>query len=268
MISFYDHGFGRFTPRRPIQPCRWDRSDLLCVHDGQLRLTIEQSEVVDLSADLCVLIYPMTRFEGRPTTESCRVSVQHFSMDPNVPPSRLPMPFRRLAGKRHGYEVRRLRQDSMVEHDIARAIRFAFERPCKQWHDLRVAQLTLILGQLEPTEDMHAVAGAGEQWQTLIDWLRRRLHEPLSIERMADYCGISASHFRVRFRQTFGQSPGRYLQRMRLQESQRLLRESDTAIKAIARQTGYHDLPNFYRAFRRHVGCTPADYRNRYILSG
>ncbi|NIB40566.1 AraC family transcriptional regulator [Pseudomaricurvus alkylphenolicus] len=48
----------------------------------------------------------------------------------------------------------------------------------------------------------------------------------------------------------------------RLRRAGRLLRESKLSIDAIADEVGYCDTPSFYRAFKKEMGCTPAEYRS------
>ena len=64
-----------------------------------------------------------------------------------------------------------------------------------------------------------------------------------------------------KLRREFGVSPGRYRLLFRLDTACRLLRETGTPIAEIAEKTGFHDLKNFYRMFRKHTGMPPGKYR-------
>lgn len=212
-----------------------------------------------------VLIYPHTRFEGHAITSRCRASVQHFSVDEGA--DVWPEVLRRLAGRRRGFELVHLRRHEQVRADIERAISLAFEVETDTLHDTRVALLTLILGQLQTTG---ATVGRSQPqiWDHFDAWLRQRVAQPPSVKTMAQQVGLSLTHFSHRFREVFGVSPGRHLHRLRLQEAMRLLRETDLPIKAVAQHLGYPNLPNFYRAFRKAAGTTPARYRQHHMLRG
>lgn len=267
MIRFFDHGRDTLTPKRVIPPTRWDRFDFLAVHDGRLRLVLESKRELVLEAGTAVVVYPHTRFEGTPATAKCTVSVQHFGFDRGVKSAAVPLPLRRLVGRKRGYEPLRMRGHAQVQADIERAIVLAFEEQTPWLHDARVALLTLIFSRLDALDSLTLPGGIGA-WDSLDAWLRTQLHRPITVAHMAHQLGLSPGHFGVRFREYMGTSPARHLQRLRMQEAMRRLRETRQPIKAIAEGLGYEELPNFYRAFRKAVGHTPAAYRGRYELRG
>jgi len=58
-----------------------------------------------------------------------------------------------------------------------------------------------------------------------------------------------------------GVSPHQYLVRARLRNAARLLVETDAAVTSIAYESGFADLSNFMRSFRRVAGATPREFR-------
>lgn len=267
MIQFFDHGRNTMTPAHAIPPSRWDRFDLLAVDTGRLRLVIESKHELELETGTGVVIYPHTRFEGASITTESVVTVQHFGFDRGVKNAAVPLPLRRLIGRKRGYEPLRMRGQPQVQADIDRAIVLAFEPQTPWLHDARVALLTLIFSRLDPLDSL-SLPGGIEAWDSLDAWLRTQLHRPITVAHMAHQLGLSPGHFSVRFRAYMGTSPARHLHRLRMQEAMRRLRETREPIKAIAEKLGYEELPNFYRAFRKAVGHTPAAYRGRYKLRG
>ncbi|MGG1554652.1 AraC family transcriptional regulator [Paenibacillus ferrarius] len=86
--------------------------------------------------------------------------------------------------------------------------------------------------------------------------------EELRIHGVADAFGLHRSYFSHAFTQKVGISPQQYIQRLRLQRAQQLLlQDPDLTVGEIALSVGYPDLYTFSRAFKRHVGCSPSDYR-------
>jgi AraC-like DNA-binding protein len=83
------------------------------------------------------------------------------------------------------------------------------------------------------------------------------------VAALARLCDMSASHFTRTFRAAFGTSPIDWLRRRRITEAQRLLVESDDAIKRIAEQVGYGDRFFFSRDFKKLTGQTPRQFRER-----
>lgn len=54
------------------------------------------------------------------------------------------------------------------------------------------------------------------------------------------------------------------LRKIRLEEAKHLLSHTTLSIEEIVFQTGYTDVPNFYRTFRKCYGMTPGEFRNIY----
>jgi AraC-like DNA-binding protein len=73
---------------------------------------------------------------------------------------------------------------------------------------------------------------------------------------------VSAAHFSRSFREVFGETPHRYLQRRRVERSMFLLREPDRRVTDICFDVGFTSLGTFSRTFREIVGESPSDYRH------
>ncbi len=267
MIRFFDHGYGEFDRHRAAGPVRWDRFDLFWLHTGRMRMRLMSRADVVLTANSGILIYPDTSFVGWAMSDLAKASVQHFALEPDDG-QHLPAPMARLLGRRRGYERYHLAHHETFDADVRRAIELSLQKQTPLVHDLRVASLTLILGTLAAH-----VRGRGQvpiapatRWDALLAWLPAQLGRRVSVEEMAGQLGWSASHFAARFRQTFGLSPAQYVQKARILEAARMLREGQESIKGVARQLGFEDLPNFYRSFSAVTAFTPARYRERYRL--
>ncbi len=87
----------------------------------------------------------------------------------------------------------------------------------------------------------------------------------LNIDKMAEFAGMSSTHFRRLFRKMFGMSPGKYLQALRMKEAARLLLESSATIESIALSVGFSDGNYFSRAFSSLYGMAPSSYRRVII---
>jgi AraC-like DNA-binding protein len=87
--------------------------------------------------------------------------------------------------------------------------------------------------------------------------------DALDIEWLAGSLGLSRAHFIRSFRDTFGETPHRYLQRRRLERAMALLRETDSSVTEICFDVGFSSLGTFSRTFREVVGESPREYRER-----
>lgn len=86
----------------------------------------------------------------------------------------------------------------------------------------------------------------------------------LSLAALADRVHMSARHFARLFTAEVGLSPGRYVDRVRLETARRLLAESDESTEAVARVAGFGNYQALRRAFVSGLGVSPAEYRRRF----
>ena len=93
------------------------------------------------------------------------------------------------------------------------------------------------------------------------DAMDRTYAQPLDIPSLARIALVSEAHFIRTFRDTFGETPHRYLQRRRVERSMFLLRETDRSVTDVCLDVGFTSLGTFSRTFRDIVGQSPTDYR-------
>ena len=86
---------------------------------------------------------------------------------------------------------------------------------------------------------------------------------PLDITALARIAHVSEAHFIRTFRDTFGETPHRYLQRRRIERAMALLRDSDLSVTDICFDVGFSSLGTFSRTFRDVLGESPSEYRER-----
>src|SRR3954470_16220132 len=89
----------------------------------------------------------------------------------------------------------------------------------------------------------------------------RRYAEQLDIPALARAALTSEAHFIRTFKQTFGETPHRYLQRRRLERAMALLRETERPVTDICLEVGSASLGTFSRTFARVLGMSPTAYR-------
>ncbi len=104
------------------------------------------------------------------------------------------------------------------------------------------------------------------------DWLQRTLEyihanlgEPLELEDLAAASGYSVGHFQRSFKARMGTTPWQYVTDQRPDLALIYLRESRHSIGEIAGLTGYRDQLYFSRAFRKHYGCSPSEWRAAHV---
>jgi AraC-like DNA-binding protein len=83
----------------------------------------------------------------------------------------------------------------------------------------------------------------------------------LDIPTLAAVACVSEAHFIRTFREVFGETPHRYLQRRRVERAMSLLRNTDQSVTDICMAVGFSSLGTFSRTFSAIVGQSPSSYR-------
>lgn len=93
------------------------------------------------------------------------------------------------------------------------------------------------------------------------DAMDRDYRLPLDVPALAALAHSSEAHFSRRFKAVFGETPGRYLQRRRIERAMSLLRRTDLTVEQVCRDVGFTSLATFSRRFKEVVGQSPSDFR-------
>ncbi|MFM0736969.1 AraC family transcriptional regulator [Paraburkholderia xenovorans] len=112
--------------------------------------------------------------------------------------------------------------------------------------------------------DSGATTGAhapGLDFARIDRWLRAHLSEPLRIADLAAHCGFGMRRFHQLFIDAFGETPHRYLQRLRLDTSLGLLSDPRLSLSEIALDIGFGDQSAYTHAFTRRFGLAPGQWR-------
>lgn len=100
-----------------------------------------------------------------------------------------------------------------------------------------------------------------EKLKQILICVKEKYDQKLTVEDMARTCGYSASHFMRWFKEATGMSFNHYLIEYRLEKAASLLRSTSDTVLEIAEKTGFENLSNFNRLFRKKFGITPSRFR-------
>ncbi|MFC8257527.1 GlxA family transcriptional regulator [Streptomyces sp. NPDC057291] len=95
-------------------------------------------------------------------------------------------------------------------------------------------------------------------------WITEHPRDDLSVEALAARARLSPRHFARAFQAETGQTPGRYVDRVRLEHARRLLEDTSDGVAHIAHACGYGTPEGMRRAFIKALGTAPAEYRRRF----
>ncbi len=92
-------------------------------------------------------------------------------------------------------------------------------------------------------------------------FLREHLRTPIGVADVARATSVSRRRLQDLFRRATGRTVRQELERLRVQEACRIMRETDAKLLAVAFESGFGNLVALDRAFRRTLGCTPSVWR-------
>lgn len=96
-----------------------------------------------------------------------------------------------------------------------------------------------------------------------LNGINNSLSDVQSLERMALRANSSKFHLHRKLRRLLGETPKKYISRLRLQRAAAQLATTNKSILAIALESGFQSHEVFSRAFKRQFGLTPRNYRER-----
>ncbi|MBM7090735.1 GlxA family transcriptional regulator [Streptomyces sp. SID9913] len=99
-------------------------------------------------------------------------------------------------------------------------------------------------------------------------WITEHPGDDLSVESLAARARLSPRHFARAFREETGTTPGRYVDRVRLEHARRLLEDTADGVEEVSRASGYGTPEAMRRAFLKALGTAPAEYRRRFRPAG
>jgi AraC-like DNA-binding protein len=85
--------------------------------------------------------------------------------------------------------------------------------------------------------------------------------EDMGLDELAAEACLSPHHFHRTFREMHGVTPHQYVQRLRLAQAERLLRETELPIAAVCAKSGFASVPSFTTLFHARFRMPPSRYR-------
>lgn len=129
---------------------------------------------------------------------------------------------------------------------------------------VRQTLVQLLLLFLHPVPDERVIA---EDLLRYFDRMIARIEREPSwrptVQDLAGDARVSVSHFHRTFQSYTGFSPMSYLERSRIKEACRRLKEEAQSVTRISHELGYPSSQHFATVFKRHTFATPTEWRNR-----
>lgn len=97
-----------------------------------------------------------------------------------------------------------------------------------------------------------------------VTYIKANYQRDISIEEVADKCGLSRAYFGKVFKEHFGKSPQDFLMNFRMQKATELLSNTALTIGEVSSSVGYVNQLHFSRAFKNRYGISPRQWRDTY----
>lgn len=122
-------------------------------------------------------------------------------------------------------------------------------------------------GQSQFSETLRAQTRETDALRDLPRYIAEHLQHDLSVPALAARAGMTERTFARVFVRELGETPARYVERMRIEAAQRRLSQSDEKLDSIAAHTGFGSSETLRRAFQRHLRISPRTYRQHFAAA-
>ncbi len=99
--------------------------------------------------------------------------------------------------------------------------------------------------------------------QRALEFMSSNLGQPLTVVQIARAAHVSRSMLSLLFKRQLGQSPMQYLERLRIERAQQLLRMTGQKLDVIAESLGFCDAKYFSNRFKQLTGVSPRAFRRQ-----
>jgi AraC-like DNA-binding protein len=140
---------------------------------------------------------------------------------------------------------------------------------------LKLISLLEILIHLSTSKELKSLLAIGyvtnnnngdtNKINAIFDYILQNYTEEIYVDKIASELNMSATAFSRYFKQHTRKTFTDYVTEIRIGHACRMLMEDNCSISEISYHSGFDNLSNFYRHFKRVIGMIPKEYKNRFI---
>lgn len=98
----------------------------------------------------------------------------------------------------------------------------------------------------------------------LLEWIPSQIGGDLSLDALADRACMPPRTLTRVFQRELGTTPGRYVERVRVEAASTLLAQAQASVSTVARLCGFEHPENLRRSFHKHRAVSPQAYAQRF----
>lgn len=101
------------------------------------------------------------------------------------------------------------------------------------------------------------------KFKPILEFINSNFSEAISAKDICTRFGYNETYFCRRFKKITGVTVMQYIQILRMEKAQKLLRKSGEKVEDIAWQCGFSDVSYFSNCFKKHFDMTPTAFRKK-----
>ena len=103
-----------------------------------------------------------------------------------------------------------------------------------------------------------------DYFETSTQYIKTHYSEPITVEGVAKYIGVSRKYLFAVFKNIIGASPQDYIINYRIEMAKEFLLNEELSVGEVAYAVGYDDPLNFSKIFKLKTGQSPREYRKNH----
>lgn len=101
--------------------------------------------------------------------------------------------------------------------------------------------------------------------RSVTDYIRQNFGQEISLEDIAGHVSLSKSYLCALFKENMNMTVNDYLTRVRVEKSIELMKNRAWSVGEIGRKCGFASQSHYTKVFRKMIGMTPGQYRNKLL---
>ena len=118
--------------------------------------------------------------------------------------------------------------------------------------------VSFLYGVIQQASSVHLVLS--EEMASAVAYIRQNIREPISLETLSEYAGLSLSRFKARFKAEIGMSPREYINQVKIKEAKQLLKKG-ASVTDTALELGFNSSNYFAVVFKKMTLFSPTEYK-------
>ncbi len=251
----------RWFGLNPIPCTRRINWELFAIVEGSCGMVLQENGPVEVQGPWFWIFPPDTPHGWRiGKQEKCQVIIFHFS---HVPPAL--ETFVRRQG-RHGFALRA--EERRIVSSLFEQLQPHWTAPgpmASLFFQRALIDLSLMILESVPKEQLPRMDDAARHSvEAALGWFSANLADNPTLERAAKAVHVSPAHLRRQFHEVRRESPNAAFTRLRMLRAEEMLEDSEIKLEAVAAACGFSSASAFCRAFKRHYGRSPSEWKGTY----